>query len=208
MLVQNEQMMRFAGPESYFSEFFNARDRLMAENVAWILEQAGPDTKIILWAHNVHVQASPVVLPVMEYPPLPDEEEGRTLIPMGVHLRERFGDEMVIVGFSFESGEFRAVKRTGPVSALGMMDIPVEPPLPNSHEEYLYPEGLERYYLDLRTLPTDGIVADWFEEPRYLRAIGMNYDVNNLEIASHLLRLHEAFDIMICLRTTTASRLR
>jgi len=207
MLVQNEQMMRL-GPESYFSEFFNARDRLMAENVAWILEQAGPDARIILWAHNVHVQASPVVLPVMEYPPLPAEEEGRTLIPMGVHLRERFGDELVIVGFSFESGAFRAVKRTGPFSALGMMDIPVEPPLPNSHEEYLYPKGLERHYLDLRTLPADGIVADWFEEPRYLRAIGMNYDVNNLKIASHLLRLHEAFDIMICLRETSPSNLR
>jgi len=207
MLVQNEQMLRL-GPESYFTEFFNARDRLMAENVAWILEQAGPDAKIILWAHNVHVQASPVVLPVMEYPPLPDEEEGRTLIPMGVHLRERFGDEMVIVGFSFESGEFRAVKRTGPFSALGLMDIAVEPPLPNSHEQYLYPEGLDRYYVDLRSIPRDGAVADWFEEPRYLRAIGMNYDANNLEIASHRLRLHEAFDIVICLRETSPSSVR
>ncbi len=33
---------------------------------------------------------------------------------MGAHLRERFGDAMGIVGVSFESGEFRAVKRTGP----------------------------------------------------------------------------------------------
>jgi len=34
------------------------RDRYMAENATWLLDQAGPDAKIVLWAHNSHVGMS------------------------------------------------------------------------------------------------------------------------------------------------------
>jgi hypothetical protein len=30
----------------------------MAENVTWLLDQAGPDARIALWAHNGHVGMS------------------------------------------------------------------------------------------------------------------------------------------------------
>jgi erythromycin esterase len=41
--------------EDVFSGNFAARDRYMAENTGWLLDQAGPDAKIVLWAHNYHV---------------------------------------------------------------------------------------------------------------------------------------------------------
>jgi erythromycin esterase len=38
--------------EDVFSGNFAARDRYMAENAGWLLDQAGPGAKIVLWAHN------------------------------------------------------------------------------------------------------------------------------------------------------------
>ncbi len=124
---------------------------------------------------------------------------------MGRHLRAWFGDELVVIGFSFASGRFRGISgRPGSYTPLG--DIAVRPPLPNSHEEYLYPEGLDRCYLDLRVIPTEGALADWFEEPRWFRCIGSVYDRLDLKTTSQRLRLQEAFDIIISLRETTPAK--
>lgn len=34
----------------------STRDAAMAENAGWLLDQVGPDGKIVLWAHNGHIQ--------------------------------------------------------------------------------------------------------------------------------------------------------
>ena len=59
------------------------RDQAMAENIGWILAQ-NPDAKVVLWAHNGHVQ----------------QREGW----MGHHLSERYGDDYLAVGFSMNRG--------------------------------------------------------------------------------------------------------
>src|SRR5437870_12285275 len=58
------------------------RDRAMAQNVKWILDQEPPGTKMMLWAHNGHVAAAAPL-------DAPDH------MPMGAHLREFFGDRLV-----------------------------------------------------------------------------------------------------------------
>src|SRR5207245_3552970 len=74
------------------SDLFSARDRSMAENVKWILDNEGPGSKIMLWAHNGHVSTLPL-------------GAGE---PMGMSLRRRYGTEMVVCGFSFDHGSFQA----------------------------------------------------------------------------------------------------
>jgi len=206
-LMQNEQLLQLA--DDYVGAM-NARDKFMAENAAWLLEQAGPRAKIVLWAHNGHVQTSSVVLPLHEYPPLPPEEAARTFTPMGVHLRAKFRDALVVIGFSFHSGHFHAHPGKGLVTLTSpkLMEFRAPPPLPDNHEAYLYPPGLDRYYLDLRTLPDEGVIADWFGTARHFRTIGSIYDAGDPEVSSRLLRLPEAFDIVIGFRETTASRMR
>jgi erythromycin esterase len=73
------------------------RDRFMAENVKWILDQEEPGAKIALWAHNNHVQTL---------------EPRGSEATMGMHLRRMFGDATLVVGFAFNQGEFRAVNAT------------------------------------------------------------------------------------------------
>jgi erythromycin esterase len=41
----------------------NARDTAMAANVRWVLEQEGARGRVVVWAHNAHVQRVPIDLP-------------------------------------------------------------------------------------------------------------------------------------------------
>ncbi len=201
ILVQHEQFLRL-NRQDISVDLFNLRDRAMADNIAWLLEQGGPEAKIVLWAHNAHIQTLPLS------PPNPDLEgtfrnSDAIALTMGNNLRAHFGADMVVIGFSFESGRFRAISGSRETGYSGLRSIPVQPPLPNSHEEYLYPEGLNHYYLDLRTIPSEGPIAEWFQESRWLRTIGSEYDRNDLTTTSQRMRLQEAFDILIGLRNTT-----
>ena len=67
----------------------------MAENVKWILDNEGPMSKIMLWAHNGHVSTFP-------------DGAGET---MGMTLRRMYGKKMVVCGFSFDHGSFQAIQQ-------------------------------------------------------------------------------------------------
>ncbi|MGD8279149.1 MAG: erythromycin esterase family protein, partial [Gemmatimonadota bacterium] len=100
-----------------------ARDLFMAENVGWLLDQAGPDAKIVLSAHNGHVADDPYF------------DGGGSL---GHHLRTRSGDDLVIVGFDFHHGGFQAITVTDAGTLAGLNDHYVEYPPRGSYEYYFH----------------------------------------------------------------------
>ncbi|GAA1654231.1 erythromycin esterase family protein [Actinoplanes couchii] len=69
-----------------------ARDRGIAETVFWLLDRLGPDAKIIVAAHNNHIQRTPVHTPVFP------------LSAAGHHLATRLGPEYVAVGVTCTGG--------------------------------------------------------------------------------------------------------
>ncbi len=70
------------------------RDKYMAENIEWILEHEGPDSKIMLWAHNYHVSKNAGI---------------NTNKTMGSYLKKLYKDQYYVIGFDFNKGSFRAV---------------------------------------------------------------------------------------------------
>ena len=68
------------------------RDRCMAENVKYILDQEGEHSKIMLWTHNVH--ASKVA---------------NISGAMGQYLKSVYDNQYYAIGFDFNRGSFRAV---------------------------------------------------------------------------------------------------
>jgi erythromycin esterase len=182
--VQDEHMSsrRWVGTEP------SPRDRYMAENAAWILDQAGPESKIVLWAHNGHVMdAAPA---------------------MGGYLREVYGADMVVVGFSFHDGQFNAYPlASGVVSGpLGAHTSHVA--LPGSYEYYFQQLDQPRFMLDLR--PLRGEIADaatWLRGPLPVRMIGAVYDPRQHDRFYWDLPLHQRFDVWIQFGTTQASQL-
>lgn len=159
------------------------RDRYMAENVAWLLDQAGPDAKIVLWAHNLHVGT-------YDY----------GLKPMGAYLRENYGDEMVVFGFSFCQGSFNSSK--WPV---GVTDFSVVLPPENSYEYTFHSAALPRFFLDLRGLPSDSPATNWLMTSHPLRAIGAGYDPSHAEDYFVPVILPDMFDVIIYFQDTSPS---
>ncbi len=135
-----EQCLRGRGANAY-----NVRDRSMAENVAWILEQ-DPGAKIVLWAHNGHVW--------------------RMSGAMGEHLAEKFGDDYLPVGFATHEGRYFAVGEGG----LGDHELVASPP--ESVEAVLAASGAPRLVLDLRASEAGSAASGWLREERPFRSIG------------------------------------
>lgn len=158
------------------------RDRGMAENVAWILQQDGPEARIAVWAHNAHVQAH------------------RTA--MGNVLKGMFGDGVVTVGFTFNQGGFMAMTPGDRPAEPRLGEIRVGPAPAGTLDAALAATGHRVAAVPLNRTPAAGPVAEWFRSnpPRQehgAEATGASYVP--LPSAS-------AFDLLLFVENTHAAR--
>jgi erythromycin esterase len=85
------------------SASWNVRDEHMAETIDHIISHHGPDTKIIIWAHNTHVGDARAT-----------EMEEQGMVNIGQLLREKYGDDNVhATGFGTYSGTVIAARSWG-----------------------------------------------------------------------------------------------
>jgi erythromycin esterase len=166
-----------------------SRDLYMAENVSWLLEQAGSKAKMVLWAHNGHIG-----------------KKSRSGESMGVHLHKRYIDAMVTFGFSFYQGSLNAVNSQR--ASRGML-IPHEAPPPpeESYEHTLGALGMPQFFLDLRNIRAGSAAADWLVGPHLCRSIGAVYAAAHPENYFDDISLPEEYDVIIHLQDTTPSML-
>ncbi len=162
-----------------FSGGSNHRDRCMAENVEWILTQAPPGSKIVLWAHNGHVSKT-----------------GMGSTSMGSHLAKRHGKDYVVLGFAAHRGRYTAV---GQGTGVGTHKMPSSQP--GSVEYYAHVSGLPRMIIDLRRASKDNPSSAWLTRPLDHRSIGAI--AHN---ASYPSVLPDEYDALIAFDETTASK--
>jgi len=159
------------------------RDRAMAENVKWILDQEPAGTKVMLWAHNGHVAAAAA----------PGEEDH---LPMGAHLREMFGAGLVSCGFVFGEGSFRAVDMgTNQTST-----FTVGRPPKGSVDATLGAVGIPLFAVDVRQAP------GWLAGVHYSRQIGGGYSEATPGVWMHRVRAAREWDVLFYVDQTTGSR--
>lgn len=168
---------------------FGARDRAMAENIAWILEHEGPGTRMVAWAHNGHVSKGG------------DAEAGGG--PMGSHLSRSMGRDMVVFGFGFNQGSFRAIDSRA--ERRGLSTFTVAPAPDGSLDQTLARTGLPIVALDLRTIPSEGPVARWFAEPHRMRGIGAVYNPAYDKSYCPMVTVTRGFDALLFVESTSAA---
>ncbi|MGW0550641.1 erythromycin esterase family protein [Streptomyces altiplanensis] len=102
----------------------SARDAYMAESVLWHLERFEPGTRVVLAAHNAHIQKTPVSF------------DGRlTGFPMGQHLHRALGDDYVALGLTSTTGQTADMPRDENARFGFTVDTTaLEPPEPGSIE--------------------------------------------------------------------------
>ncbi len=157
---------------------YAARDAAMAENVRWILG-ADPEAKIVLWAHNAHVSATP-----------PN---------MGWHLRQWYGDDYVSVGFATARGSYTAIRRGEGLRS----DNALQEPPAGSVEALLDEAAPANAVIDLRPARRDdGAGTRWVREARAFRFVG----ALAMEEQFGPSVLGDSFDLLVWTRETTAAR--
>ena len=192
---QNARLVRNA--EEYYrtmfrgrAESWNLRDQHMAQTLqelAPFLERTRPGARIVVWAHNSHLGDARAT----------EMGEGGEL-NVGQLVRNRFGAEAVLVGFT---------TFTGTVTAATDWDAPagrrhVRPALAGSYERLFHEAGIPRLLLPLRS---DLELASALAAPRLERAIGVIY-APQTERRSHYFhaRLPEQFDYVLHFDETRA----
>ena len=183
IVVQNEDYKRGGGAA--------VRDRYMAENTSWLLEQEGPGAKIVLWAHNGHV----------------GELQNGAWRSMGTHLREKYGNDMVVMGFAFNQGSFNAYEMF-PDGSYGQLKAhSVGPTTRVSYERFFSQAGFARFILDLRPVLTEtSPTGVWMNGPQDFRSIGAVYGpVRDNYFSPTYLPM--VYDAVVFFESTVASRL-
>ena len=159
------------------------RDESMADNIKWIADQ-NPNAKIVVWAHNGHISYG-------GYPGMKS---------MGSYLKTTFGSQIVNFGFAFNEGGFRAVE-----SGKGLHGFTVEPAPEGSLDRALGSLNMPVLAIDLRRVPKDGPVAQWFAQEHASRSIGAAYSDT---LAPNLWNKNPAnqdFDALLFIEKTTAA---
>lgn len=154
------------------------RDKCMAINARWILEQ-NPDAKMVIWAHNWHVR---------------DEMPW-----MGAHLRKRMGPSYVNLAFCSSKGEYRASRPEG--KGVGTCTLSAAPA--GSFESVLEATGEPMLLVDLREAKAGEPGSAWLTESRPFGGI-----IGALEMTEHYqaAQMQGPFDLLLYVRETTAAR--
>jgi protein-L-isoaspartate(D-aspartate) O-methyltransferase len=149
------RVMYYGGAESW-----NLRDSHMAETLEHLLEQGGPNSKALVWAHNSHIGDARAT------------EMGRVRGEhnIGQLVRERWGEEAALIGFGTHAGT---------VTAANDWDSPrktkrVLPSRADSYERQCHDSAVPRFLLDL-SQGRHETLRRRLAEPRLERYIGVIY---------------------------------
>lgn len=178
-ILQNEAIYSLQDESQYSA----LRQQYMADNASWILNQAEPGEKIVLWAHNGHVRH------------------------LDQDLTDLQGLDVVSVGFTFYDGEFMAYGYDQNRRLDGQL-IPRHAPLPppDSYEHYFQSAGLPSFILDLQEVPAGSEATDWLHQSLALRSVGCCFYYEKPETHhSYMPILAEEFDLIVFLEQTSPS---
>ena len=121
----------------------------MADNLLWALEREGPEGRVVVWAHNTHLQKFPIdhttrIATVLLH---------AKFTPLGLFLHSIRGDDYVNIGFAYGQGA-----QNGWASYQTDASKPAKP---GSLDAEFARVGLPMFILDLRSVPKDGPVHEW-----------------------------------------------
>jgi erythromycin esterase-like protein len=192
---QNARLVKNA--EEYYRSMFrgrasswNLRDRHMVETIEALVSHlnGSRQPKAVVWAHNSHLGDASAT-----------EMSQHGELNVGQLIRQRFGNEAVLIGFTTHHGSVTAASDWGAMAERRN----VRPALRGSYEELFHEAALDRFWIDLRSV--DEKMMSTLHGPRLERAIGVIYRPES-ERLSHYFHatLAKQFDVIIHFDETRA----
>lgn len=171
-------------------QYAELRDAFMAENIAWLHEHADGGSKLVLWAHNGHIETV----------------KRGSITRMGMYLRERYGSQYLAIGMSFYQGSFNAIGVDETCHCTTLQTFTIQAPNHGSYNYTFGNVGFSLYALDLRHIP-GGEVGRWMNGPHGFLTIGAVYNSAAGDTFYESLSLPQSFDVIIHIQKVTASQL-
>lgn len=190
---QNARLVKDA--EQYYRSIFrgrasswNLRDRHMVETIENLVAHlnGSRQPKAIVWAHNSHLGDARAT-----------EMSHYGEVNVGQLIRERFGNQAVLIGFSTHHGTVTAASDWGAPAERKNVRAALEV----SYEDLFHQTGLPRFWIDLRGAGQIGVL----QQRRIERAIGVIYRPETERLSHYFhARLPEQFDAIIHIDETRA----
>jgi protein-L-isoaspartate(D-aspartate) O-methyltransferase len=170
-------------------ESWNLRDQHMFDTLETLLAFRGPESKIVVWAHNSHLGDARAT-----------EMGARGEHNVGSLGRARYGDDLFSIGFGTDSGTVAAASEWD----AKMEVMRVRPARSDSYEGLFHQSDLTAGLVHLRHPKRDAL-HDELSIPRLERAIGVVYRPET-ELESHYFHaaLPRQFDEYVWFDRTTA----
>ena len=186
-----------AGAEQYYRAIYygdaaswNLRDQHMFNTLERLLAERGPEAKAVVWAHNSHIGNAAFT----------EMGQVRGEHNIGQLARQRFGDEVALIGFGTDRGTVAAASDWD-----GLMEIKrVRPARDDSYEGRSRDTGIAAFMLETGPGQRESVRAE-LAEPLLERAIGVIYRPET-ELLSHYFQaeLSLQFDAWIWFEETEA----
>ena len=122
------------------------RDRQMADNMSWLINNPFKGKKVIVWAHNFHIARG------MD-----------PILPMGYYLKKEYKDKMYAIGFTGYDGAF--------INFVTAKESEITKPSKKSIEQAIKNIGWKYAMLDFRNLSED---EAWLQQPQKGRLVNFN----------------------------------
>ena len=151
------------------------RDQSMAQNIDWILEN-NPNSKIILWAHNGHI----------------NKKQNR----MGRFLSDKYHDDYYNIGFLSYQGKYTAMSN-GKLSSNNTL----EKPKPGSFEYSFNKTGRNIFYFDFYQVTEEDQSCQWLLKIHNCRDIGATARKNQFIPTD----INEDYNAIVFIKNTTPS---
>ena len=180
IVLQNETLSSQVGS---FATAGASRDRFMAENALWWLETCGPESRMLMSNHNMHVS-----------------RDFFGVQNMGAYLSQALADDLVVFGTTFYDGSF-LVMGEDPSRRFKLEEIQTSLPDEASYEYAFRSTWIPRFFLDLRDIEADEVGADW------LLGTWPFYGMYNAAFSGYASAMRVSmgllFDVVIHFQTTT-----
>ena len=156
------------------------RDKCMAENLLWIMKTNKKDSKIIIWAHNGHIQ--------------------KTDNTMGYYLSKKLKQNYLAAGFDINQGTYTARHW----KTMKLAAYKLQPSYPGTYEYYFHLAGIPIFLLDFRRINFRIKGSQWLRKEHYFRGTGAVFLPSKEFFIEPLLK---DFDMIIFIEKSSNSKL-
>ncbi len=170
---------------------YNYRDYYMAKNAIRLTNLLGGETKVILWAHNLHVA----------------RDLNFSTGSLGYVISLILGINYKVIGFSFDQGEFQAInydQKTNQYTGLIIHDIE-RLPLRESTNYIFQAANPKDFILLFSNVPNTTPLYNWLNSYRLFMSIGSVYSIDFYNSYYYNANLLLFFDAIIHIQKTNSA---